>query len=427
MKLYILQIILQFLFINSYIKEDIRSGIFCDGKIHDSNNYLTTEEIYSLCSVISFDQRYLVFIKSGLISKIDAEFTKDTEMTFNSYCKDYPSFCSNGFLIFLYVNDKKVRIHAGSLVRTQISISDREYIIEYMKPYLQRRQYGIAIEKSINEIRKSVKYIPPTTNIPPPTNNNRPQQSSGISTFFLLIMILCPICLCICCIVAMMRNRQEKADHTVYEHTNLLMNLLNEVKVSCTRNKIIGFCLVCTRSFPSFNPDFPSMQNNFQCSDDVVRFQCGHLYHNSCLLNHGINQCLMCGNHPSALTRVPNFAEYRQEVSEVQLVNFMQKLNQIYSKQQIEEYYQSYPDHRCQVESNFGITMVACFGITALATGAILASTMDHHHYDNYNHYGNYHDNNYNNNYDNNNYYQGNQNAYSRDGDGGDTAGGNWD
>ena len=91
-----------------------------------------------------------------------------------------------------------------------------------------------------------------------------------------------------------------------------------------------------------------------------------------------------------SLTRVAKFAEYRQEKTERHLINFMQKLNQINSKQQINRstnYQQSQPDDRCQVETNLGITMVACFGITALATGVIIASTMNNHHYDGYHNY----------------------------------------
>ena len=67
--------------------------------------------------------------------------------------------------------------------------------------------------------------------------------------------------------------------------------------------------------------------------------------------------------------------------------------------------------------------MVACFGITALATGAIIASTMDSHYYNNYNQYDNYppQQNNYNNN------QGGNVNNSGGGGDIGDTAGGSWD
>lgn len=419
MRTLLLLLTFQILTINCYIQNDSNLGIYCDGKIHDPNFYLPSYEVSSLCNIISYDNRYLIFIKSTLNSRIDAEYTKDTEMVFTSYCRDYYSFCANGFLISLYILDKKIRIHAGSAVRTQISVSDREYIIEMMKPYLQRKQYRFALEKAVEEIRKSVKYIA-LPNQPVPVNSNKnTSSSSGIGTFFLILLISCPICICIGCIIAVMKTA-EKKNHNVYEHSNLLMNLLNEVRASYTRTKIIDFCLICTKCFPTFNPDFPN-NNPLYSQDNIVRFQCGHLYHNSCLMNHGINQCLMCDNHPSAFQRVPNFAEYRQEINEIHLINFMQKMNRIYSKQELEEYYESYPDHRCQVESSFGITMVACFGITALATGALLASSMDTHHYHNDNYY--YHNDNtaYQNNQVNN-YNQGSANN-----DIGDTAGGSWD
>ena len=81
-------------------------------------------------------------------------------MTFNTYCWDYPNFCANGFLIILNINDKKVRINTRSSVLTTVSISDSEYVIENMKPDLQRQQYGLALEKLINKIRKK-KYQNP--------------------------------------------------------------------------------------------------------------------------------------------------------------------------------------------------------------------------------------------------------------------------
>jgi hypothetical protein len=112
-------------------------GLWCGERIIDESNYLPEVARNTLCNLIK-DNRYIIVVKERLKDPrypqpTDEEFVRDTEALFNERCRFFSNMCEDGVLISIYVNDMKIRIHAGEKAKEHLNISAREKIVHSVK------------------------------------------------------------------------------------------------------------------------------------------------------------------------------------------------------------------------------------------------------------------------------------------------------
>jgi hypothetical protein len=453
---------------------------FCGGKIYDPDYQLSTGNINAICQRIGNNEnRILISIQRNIalptrtsLSTQDENnlYTRDTEDIFLAQCARVGSYtCDWGYLFSLYTErsmdgSRKARLTAGRLSKNNLSTSYRENIMNVARSNLQNNQFTDGIIKVVdqfhvilgnNNIRGGSSITtynqPQTTYTTHTTNNN----SGGGFWKFLLFLLFVGICVG-CCYCAYKTYNVENAglnhhhsvvhytSENVRHHLHKLEHLLKDVRNSNPPLVSINKCLLCMDTIQGFNNqnnNFYEM-NNFsttnndmrtnliqQQTNNLTRFQCGHLYHTACLDSFGLGCCLMCEPDLNARIKIINLSN-EHIVDEIQIRKFICNFNRIYGKEVVEEYTHRYPE-------DYTATM-AVVGLTSFAAGALVASAMmDHHSYggpviNQYNTYNNYDGGNYNPGYgginsnNNYNYHNNNNNNYGNydTGYAGDVAGG---
>jgi hypothetical protein len=420
------------LFIYSYEIKDDSKFYFCSSRIFVSDNRISVSEINLMCNRIFSDNRIIINIQRDLIvnsmgSELDNYYTRDSEEFFIKQCTRLnTSICNYGFLISIYTLGRKVRVTAGSVSKNQISLEKRNHIILSIKNLLSQERYAEGVVKAVDLIQ-SYSYNSPGNNLPYngnnynpnpsyiPPNNNQKSSSSGFWLFFLFI--ICPMCLCL---VYFMYKRSEVSEsfHTktpdyVHDHINKLDILLNDIRSNTPQMLTINKCLICMNQinmiqnsqnfnhFSTTNNDYNSynnMQSNLVNQDtNHTRFACGHVYHNLCLNNCQLTACIMCPGNVQASMITPNNHD-SQIIVESNIKNLIKNLHLIYGRDTLQDYAKTYPSEFSTYNSNLALGLVGVWGITSVATTAIMMSEMNNmnHHYDNYNHHSGYNDVSYN-------------------------------
>ena len=406
----------------------------CENKIYCDNSFLSFNDLNNLCSTLLSNNRYIIFVSNKLIYPDDNSYTVLSENFFKNYCVNTAYGCKNSFGIFIYIQSGKILIVAGQNVKAYVNKQNRLNVIQTIIPYLQNNNYYTGLEVGIQNLEKILRL-----------NSN---ESSGGMSFFWIILIILGLGLCLYCVFKssekiinqeneIYNNNEINNDLNaqLYENNNnnnyivsnvnnnsleihnhliKLQNLINIIRQNSPPIIKINQCLICMQEIflnnnnINYNNNYEKSNyiemnnindvNNNNNSNDIIncRFACQHIYHNSCLIKHNLNYCIICcnNNNENYNIKISNNSTF-QILNEENIVSFAKNLNLIYNKNELNVYIQNYPNEFDTFNTSLFLGLTSAWGI--VATTALLMN--DYNYNNNYNEYNN----NYNNNYDNNN------------------------
>jgi hypothetical protein len=381
--------ILIFLIFNLTIceRKENNKYYFCNGKIFDPDIILSSSNINYICSLINNDKSFMINIQKKLsfsfILNRDEEdqlYTRDSEDMFITMSnrpginREYLS------LLSIYADAKKARLTFGKYSTAKRNVRT---ILSKISPYLSDKKYLDAIVTAIDMIGYE-------------DYNNK---SSGGVNIFVIIIIIITILICAFIIYSVtiknkqeVNNQYEYTDNShnssmVYNHLHKLQNMLKKMKKNSPPIISTKKCLICMekmklkkgKSFEMNN--FNEMNSNliFQNDNTLTRYNCSHLFHTSCLQRHQLYYCIMCNTNIT----IPNNS-FTQVVDENNINSVIKNIHKIYNKELLEDFAKSYPDDYNYL-ATFGL--IALWGLTAVATVAILDSAINNYEYNSYNNY----------------------------------------
>lgn len=108
-----------FFFAFSYTKQGLLTydsrNFYCNGRIYSDNNGLSIEEINSLCSKITSDDRFVLLFTNQDRFSDEKSYSYNSEDFFNTRCSSNSINCKYDFAICIYLYGGKVIITSGSI------------------------------------------------------------------------------------------------------------------------------------------------------------------------------------------------------------------------------------------------------------------------------------------------------------------------
>ena len=373
---------------------------YCDKRILDDDNILSNDEIEILCSRIQTDDRFILNIRRALeipnIQLLNEHYTNANTEFFSNSCHNL-NICENGFLISVFTLMKKIRITSGSEIRKIATDAILIKAVEIMKPFLIKNDFLNAFLEAFSFL-KAYKLKKDQNDDHNPDSVEQISNSKSFFFYLVIFIVLGSLCYFLYMLYLKQMEEHELRNTTVTIKTtpkaiyNHIYQLENLIKESQNVSPIIrvDYCLICfnslshhdnynnysnsqtkgqstfelrdisykskyqtiidsndnnyqTRLINNLNNDF-SKRENLNLNDNK-KFECEHIYHSLCLSLLHINNCLLCSdsNKPSKVLSnkiVNNF----NIVNEQQLYNFIRNFKHVYSKKQIMEYINNYPD-----------------------------------------------------------------------------------
>ena len=345
------------LFIFSYTKEssipyDSRN-FYCNGRIYSDNNGLSMNEINSICSKITADDRYVILFTNQDRFIDEKSYTYASEDFFSTHCYSNTINCKYDFAICIYLWGGKVIITSGSIAKNVVTQGNRMNIINNMVLYLKNQEYYTAIQSAITEITKL--YYQNGGRRGAATTNK--EHSTFVVFFFIIIICCC----CVCCYF-IYQNQQKSNEELTY--TKIVENQNGDDGYTVNQNytydqslKIHNHLVALEKMIEEINQNDPPIKNTNMCiicmqsiintvgtlETGNTRFACQHVYHRDCLSRYNINCCLMCKDIDQNSSIVVNNYHDSQVVNEEQVKNFIKNLQLIYPPQQLKIYSQRYP------------------------------------------------------------------------------------
>ena len=390
----------------SSIPYDSRN-FYCNGRIYSDNNGLSINEINSICSKITADDRYVVLFTNQDRFIDERSYTYASEDFFSTHCYSNTINCKYDFAICIFLWGGKVIITSGSIAKNVVSQGNRMNIINNMIIYLRNREYYTAIQSAITDISK-IYY----------QNGGRrgtTTTNKGHSTFVIFFFILLICCCCVCCYF-IYQNQQKSNDELTY--TTIVDNPNGEYTVNQNYTydqslKIHNHLVSLEKMIEEINQNDPPIKNTNLClicmqpiintvgtmETSHTRFGCQHVYHSDCLSRYNIHCCLMCKGTGENASMIVNNYHDTQVLNEEQVKNFIKNLQLIYPPQQLKIYAQRYP----QEYNNFNDGLM----LGLLASSWAMPPVVVINNNPGYNDYGGY------NNYNQQNMYGGDPNPDS--------------
>ena len=345
------------LFIFSYTKEssipyDSRN-FYCNGRIYSDNNGLSINEINSICSKITADDRYVILFTNQDRFIDEKSYTYASEDFFSTHCYSNTINCKYDFAICIFLWGGKVIITSGSIAKNVVTQGNRMNIINNMVIYLKNQEYYTAIQSAITEISKL--YYQNGGRRGTTTTN---KEHSTFVVFFFIIIILC---CCVCCYF-IYQNQQKSNEELTY--TKIVENGNGDDGYTVNQNytydqslKIHNHLVALEKMIEEINQNDPPIKNTNMCiicmqsiintvgtlETGNTRFACQHVYHKDCLSRYNIHCCLMCKDIDQNASIVINNYHDSQVVNEEQVKNFIKNLQLIYPPQELKIYSQRYP------------------------------------------------------------------------------------
>ena len=344
------------IFIFSYTKESSipydSKNFYCNGRIYSDNNGLSMNEINSICSKITADDRYVILFTNQDRFIDEKSYTYASEDFFSTHCYSNSINCKYDFAICIFLWGGKVIITSGSIAKNVVTQENRMNIINNMVIYLKNQEYNTAILSAITEITK-IYY----------QNGGRrgaATTNKGHSTFVVFFFIIIILCCCICCYF-IYQNQQKSNEELSY--TKIVENQ-NDDGYTVNQNytydqslKIHNHLVALEKMIEEINQNDPPIKNTnvcLICMQSIIntvgtletgntRFACQHVYHRDCLSRYNINCCLMCKDTGENASIVINNYHDSQVINEEQIKNFIKNLQLIYPPQQLKIYSQRYP------------------------------------------------------------------------------------
>ena len=345
------------LFIFCYTKEssipyDSRN-FYCNGRIYSDNNGLSINEINSICSKITADDRYVILFTNQDRFIDEKSYSYASEDFFSTHCYSNTINCKYDFAICIFLWGGKVIITSGSIAKNVVTQGNRMNIINNMVIYLKNQEYYTAIQSAITEISKL--YYQNGGRRGTTTTN---KEHSTFVVFFFIIIILC---CCVCCYF-IYQNQQKSNEELTY--TKIVENGNGDDGYTVNQNytydqslKIHNHLVALEKMIEEINQNDPPIKNTNMClicmqsiintvgtlETGNTRFACQHVYHKDCLSRYNIHCCLMCKDIDQNASIVINNYHDSQVVNEEQVKNFIKNLQLIYPPQELKIYSQRYP------------------------------------------------------------------------------------
>ena len=327
-------------------------NFYCNGRIYSDNNGLSMNEINSLCSKITSDDRYVILFTNQDRFHDEKSYTYNSEDFFSTRCYSNSINCKYDFAICIYLWGGKVIITSGSIAKNVVNQGYRMNIINNMIVYLRNGEYYTAIQTAINEISKIYYQNGGRRG----TSNNHGGHSTFVTFFF--ILILCCCCICFYFIYQNQQKSNEELTYTqiienpndgtytvnqnysydqslkIHNHLVALEKMIEEINQSNPPIKNTNICLICMQ---------PIINTVGTVETGNTRFACQHVYHTDCLTRNNLQICLMCKDiSDNASVTINNYHD-SQVINEEQVKNFIKNLQSIYPPQQLKIYAQRYP------------------------------------------------------------------------------------
>ena len=324
---------------------------YCSGRIYSDNNGLSQQEINSLCTKITSDDRYVILFTNKDRFRDEKSYSYNSEDFFSSHCIANKIDCKYDFSICIYLWGGKVIITSGSKSKNIVTQNNRMNVINNMIPYLTKGEYYTAINNALTELTNL--YYKNNG----PSSNVQPRKESNHSTFIVFFFILICLCCCVCCYF-IYRNQQKSNEELTYtqiienqkvgsynnsnfdqslqihNHLVALEKIIEEIKRNNPQIKETNQCLICMQ---------PIINTVGAVETGNTRFACQHVYHSACLSKYNLNSCLMCKDiADNASVIVPNYHD-SQVLSEEQVKNFIKNIQNIYPPRELRIYSQRYP------------------------------------------------------------------------------------
>ena len=344
-----------FSYTEGYLLEYDSRYFYCNGRIYSDNNYLSVNEINSLCSSITKDDRYVILFTNKDRFSDERSYTYNSEDFFSTRCYSNSINCKYDFAICIYLWGGKVIITSGSIAKNIVNTSKRMNVINDMIIYLRKQEYYTAIYNAITQITK-IYYQNGGR------NGNNTSNQGGHSTFVIFFFILILCCCCIC--FYFIYKNQPKSNELTYTQIIENQNDPNRGVFTVSQNtydqslKIHNHLVALEKIIEEINRSSPPIKNTNMClicMQSIVntlgsletantRFACQHVYHRDCLSRYNLNSCLMCKgiNDKDAFTIINNYHD-SQVINEEQVKNFIKNLQNIYPPQELKVYAQTYP------------------------------------------------------------------------------------
>ena len=327
-------------------------NFYCNGRIYSDNNGLSLNEINSICSKITSDDRFVVLFTNKDRFRDERSYTYESEDFFSTHCFSNSINCKYDFGICIFLWGGKLILTSGSIAKRVVDQGKRMNVINNMIIYLKNDEYYTAIQTGITELSKLYYQNGGKTG-----THNHSGGHSGFVIFFFII-ILC--CCCACCYF-IYQNQQKTNDELTYtkvvennndgsytvnqnysydeslkihNHLVALERMIEEINQSNPPIKNINICLICMQTI---NNTIGTIENG------NTRFACQHVYHADCLSKYNLNCCLMCKDSNSNAYATLNNYHDSQVINEEQIKNFIKNLQLIYPPQQLKIYAERYP------------------------------------------------------------------------------------
>ena len=328
---------------------------YCNGRIYSDNNGLSINEINSICSKITSDDRYVILFTNQDRFRDEYSYTYNSEDFFSTRCYSNSINCKYDFAICIYLWGGKVIITSGSIAKNIVSQGNRMNIINNMIVYLRNQEYYTAIQTAITEISK-IYY----------QNGGKKGTTTtsqgGHSTFVIFFFLLILCCCCICCYFIYQNQQKSNEELTytqiienqnpndgtytvnqnytydqslkIHNHLVALEKIIEEINQSNPPIKDTNMCLICMQQI---------INTVGTVETGNTRFACQHVYHTDCLSRYNLHCCLMCkGLNDNASVVINNYHD-SQVINEEQVKNFIKNLQNIYPPQELKIYAQRYP------------------------------------------------------------------------------------
>ena len=366
-KYFLAFIFLLYLFYFSLTSNDLvydSKYFYCNNKIYCDNDYITIEEINTICSRIANNDRFVVLFTNKDNFQNENNYITWSESFFNSQCLYNTINCKYDFGICIYLNKGKIIITSGTISKNVVNQSNRMEVINNMIVYLQSGDYFSAIINGIIQIT-DLFYENGGGNY---KNQGGAEPSyGGHSTFTFIFFLLILCCCCIGCYL-LYKNTQKSNEELAYEqiiennddnninndnnfnqsliihnHLTNLEKLINEIKQNDPPVKNIDICLICMQQITN---------------TDNTRFACQHVYHSNCLKKYNIDYCLMCPDDVNSKIIIKNYYD-SQVINEQNIKNLIKNLQIIYPPQQLKIYSQTYPQEYNNFNDGLMVGMLA--------------------------------------------------------------------
>ena len=142
------------------------------------------------------------------------------------------------------------------------------------------------------------------------------------------------------------------SEETIHSHVQKLLHLGTLTNKESNSSIEIEYCVIC---MGYLNPNFIRDERNGVTNSNIflTQFNCSHIYHSSCLSTKNIIGCVMCIDKESKQKYVIPKFRYFCKINYSHIQNIIERLNLMYNKRQLEDYYKFYKSDNQQIKKVF--------------------------------------------------------------------------